>query len=336
MSAGTVVRRYAAHGMHLAVRADCESQIAGLESVLAPFAVDPDDRADDPFCLHIQTGDPGGEIPIDAGLPRFWSGRLTNGVEATQYASGDLRLIDIHDRARLRADLAAGRARLVVAAGEERTTDIGCILPLLCEVFARAGQYLVHAAGVVDAGGGAYLLAGPSGRGKSTTALALVGGGLRMMADDTCLIGRRDGDGGPLTVWGLPRSVKVHLNTLAMLPWLADRPTGPSVLPDERRILLADLPSVDPHTPHAPRAILLMDQRNDSDHTLTPLDRISAVTMLTRENVRAGDARSGGSAAKAFAALAELVRQTPCYLLSVGPDLSSLGDRLAQLPHEAT
>jgi hypothetical protein len=115
-----------------------------------------------------------------------------------------------------------------------------------------------------------------------------------------------------------------------MLPWLADKPTGPSVLPDERRILLTDLPHVDPHTRHMPRAVLLMDPRNERDHTLTRLDRISAVTMLTRENVRAG-----GSAASAFAAMAELVRQTPCYRLSVGPDLSSLGDRLAQLPDEA-
>jgi len=330
MSTGRVVRRYAAHGLHLVVRADCEAQIAGLQAVLAPFAVASDYCADDPFDLQIRTGDPAREIELDPRLPRFWSGRLTNGAEAVRYASGDQHLIDLPEKARLRIDLRAGRADLVVADGCERTTDIGCILPLLCDLFARAGQFLLHAAGVVDSAGRAYCLAGPSGRGKSTAALVLLAAGMRMIADDTCFVGRRR-DGEPLTVWGLPRSVKVHLNTLGLLPWLADKPMGPSVLDDERRIQLADLPHADPHSRHAPAAILLMDHRNDRDHGLAPVDRITAVTMLTRQNVRAADARAGGSAAQAFAAIGELVRQTPCYLLSVGPELATLGDRIARL-----
>ena len=186
----------------------------------------------------------------------------------------------------------------------------------------------VHASGVADTDGYAVLLSGVSGRGKTTTALALLGTGRQLLADDTCFIGRESPDR-PLTVWGLPRAVKVHTATVNLLPWLAEAPSSPSAEPDERRIRLADVPSADPRRRFIPKAILLVGERNDRDHALTVLDRLSAVTALTRENVRAADDRSVGPAGRAFGTLTELIAQCDVYGLSVGPDLASLADRLA-------
>ncbi len=50
------------------------------------------------------------------------------------------------------------------------------------------GRYHVHAAGVVDPRGQAWLLAGDSGSGKSTLAYALARGGWRVLGDDGVLV----------------------------------------------------------------------------------------------------------------------------------------------------
>ncbi|NLF32003.1 MAG: hypothetical protein GX591_14090 [Planctomycetes bacterium] len=328
MPSAPVAVRYAAHGLCLVVQADSPALMAGLDAVLAPFAVGDDAAGGTPFTLRIKVGRPTDAIVLDPALKPFWAGRLADGGEAATYAREDLRFIDLPDRARLRADLAAGRGHLVVAPGCERATDYGCILPLLVDLFARAGQTAVHAAGVADTDGYAVLLSGISGRGKTTTALALLGAGRQLMADDTCFVGRESPDR-PLTVWGLPRAVKVHAGTVALLPWLADMPSSPSAEPDERRIRLADVPSADPRRRFIPKAILLVSERNSRDHTLTVVDRLSAVTALTRENVRAADARAVGPAGRAFGMLTQLVAQCDVYALSVGPNLASLAERLA-------
>ncbi len=328
MPSARIAACYAAHGLHLEVRADSPALMAGLDAVLAPFAVSGDASGTAGFALRIQAGRPADAISLDAALKPYWAGQLVDGSEAATYAWEDLRLIDLPGRARLRADLAAGQGHLVVAPGQERAIDYGCVLPLLIDLFAQAGQVAVHAAGVADSDGYAVLLSGVSGRGKTTTALALLGAGRQLMADDTCFVGR-DGPDRPLTVWGLPRAVKVHTDTVALLPWLAEAPSSPSAVPQERRIRLSDMPSADPRRRFIPKAILLIGERNARDHALTAVDRLSAVTALTRENVRAADARAAGPAGRAFGTLTQLVAQCDVYGLSVGPDLASLADRLA-------
>lgn len=57
----------------------------------------------------------------------------------------------------------------------------------------QRGRYLVHAAGVVDPDGRAWLLAGDSGSGKSTLAYALARTGWTVLGDDGVLI-ERSGD----------------------------------------------------------------------------------------------------------------------------------------------
>lgn len=87
----------------------------------------------------------------------------------------------------------------------------------------RRGILGTHA-GVVSFGGQAALLAGPSGRGKSTLSLALLLQGASLLTDEMALID----PGGP-TVLPYPRALHVSPATVDLLPELAflrERPRG--------------------------------------------------------------------------------------------------------------
>ena len=173
---------------------------------------------------------------------------------------------------------------------------------------------------------GAVLVAGASGRGKTTTCLALAQGGMRLMADDACFIkppGNETDEA--LTVWGLLLDSKVHLRTLEMLDWLKKFPTRPAIRNDERLVDVRPALGVDRPVRLRPRGIFFLDDRNDQGHRVTRIDKFEALAMLATENVRAPAASYYSRAAAAFETMTRLVRSCPLFLLSVGPDLQSVG-----------
>ena len=76
---------------------------------------------------------------------------------------------------------------------------------LLLFLVTRNGRVPVHAAGIL-AGDTAWLLAGPSGSGKSSLALAAAKQGLPILSDDTIFVQRDP----VFRVWGFPRPI--HLS----------------------------------------------------------------------------------------------------------------------------
>jgi hypothetical protein len=72
------------------------------------------------------------------------------------------------------------------AAVRQELARVGAIVRL-----RQRGRYLVHAAGVVDPAGRAWLLSGDSGSGKSTLAYALARIGWTVLGDDGVLLERR-------------------------------------------------------------------------------------------------------------------------------------------------
>jgi hypothetical protein len=89
---------------------------------------------------------------------------------------------------------------------------------VLNALLAERGRHLVHAA-AVGTEDGAVLLTGPPGAGKSSTALACLGGALGFLADDWC--GVRDGDAPGL--FSLYASAKLRPDNLLRFPELAAR-----------------------------------------------------------------------------------------------------------------
>jgi hypothetical protein len=75
----------------------------------------------------------------------------------------------------------------------------------------------------------------------------------------------------------------------------------------------------------------LLEGRKTGNHRLSPLSRLAALTILTRENVRSVERRADGRDGRAFGVLAALVRQCPAYSISVGDRLGSLYDSVLPL-----
>jgi hypothetical protein len=75
-------------------------------------------------------------------------------------------------------------------------------------LLGRLGGALVHAGGVVDPDGRAWLLVGDTHAGKTTTCVSLVAAGWRYLADDQVVL--RFGDAGTVEVEGWPR--RAHLD----------------------------------------------------------------------------------------------------------------------------
>ena len=126
-----------------------------------------------------------------------------------------LRLLDVAawvdaDRLILRSPAADGVVDLTSLRGEIGSEGNAFLEPLLTVAAAlmlgRLGRALVHAACVVAPNGGAWLLAGDTHAGKSTTLATLVRAGWRWLADDQAII--RATDAG-VVVEGWPRPVNL-------------------------------------------------------------------------------------------------------------------------------
>lgn len=140
-------------------------------------------------------------------------------------------------------------------------------------------------AGVVVIDGRAVLLAGPSGRGKSTLTLALVRDGARWLTDELALI---DADG--RTVLPYPRALHVSPATVDLLPeldFLRRRPRYALGADSEWSVSVEDLHSAFEATVADPTPlglIVLLDERGsvEEEPLITPATSADATFALLR------------------------------------------------------
>ncbi len=179
------------------------------------------------------------------------------------------------------------------------------------------GCALAHGA-AVGAGGGAVLLAGMGGSGKSTTALICVGGGMSFLGDDYCLL-RADPSPEVSSVYG---TAKVAPADLARMPGLAGRAAVDPRVPGKALIFLADaLPGC--FARRLPlRAVLLPVVAGGRETSLRAADAAEALRALAPSSIFQVSGSGGGT----FDLLAGLVRALPCYHLALGTDFSRIGE----------
>lgn len=225
------------------------------------------------------------------------------------------------------ADLAAGGAALSVAPSGGSADDdavgwdLYYVLTLACALLlGRMDRALVHAAAIVAPDGGAWLLAGDTHAGKSTTCVNLITAGWRFVTDDHGIL-FRDASGA-IRVEGWPR--RFHLDA----GWDEGRPGQPRG-------------EVDPHRRwpgawlrSAPLAGLLFPRVEPGRPTeIAPIPAADALGGLMRQSPWLLGDRTRASQ---ILALLRAACERPAYALRLGLDTYRDTDRLLRVLEPVT
>ena len=166
---------------------------------------------------------------------------------------------------------------------------------------ARHGLHAVHASGVVVDGGGAILIVGKGGAGKSTLAARMAGRGARLLSDDTVFADARTG-----RVAGMADSSRLFES-----PPNGPGPSGQD--PDGKLTVPAPVVTTGPAWP---RLMLFLDATPQPAIEVLPLDPSDAMAGLVRAGFASLDPQAGPDRLQTLARLAEAC---PAWRVSRGP-----------------
>jgi hypothetical protein len=277
--------------------------------------------------------EPGFRLMIRYGTPAAVPGGAQIICDDPDHEAGECRFAEIGDDLyllfpgviSLRLGGGERSAEMVVAPGCEDRINATAGIHAIDAAISAGGQYLIHSAGLTLPGGGASILVhGPSGSGKTTTALALAGAGFGLASDDAMVL--RINDGGA-SAWGLPRDLKVHRQTCAMLPWLEPLVTGDWDEADEQvlpRDQLREVIAIEAAKPVPIAGLCHLVRDNDQACAVEPLSRTDALTSLVADNLRAGRTGLLPAGKRLFDALAKLVSRVPALEIHPGGDPAAM------------
>ena len=315
---------YAVHGLRLAISVTNFEDRDPIGSYVAPFATPLLPAID--YLIAIRRG------PVHVPPPSaevLHEGELLPGLPAIVARAGAERwllvpnLLSICSHAwRNTSEIWAGEA-----CGAALLSYAG--IHVIDAALASSGQFLLHGAALAlpEPQRSALLLFAPSGAGKTTAALALALHGFGLMTDDAIVLCP-----GGAYVWGLPRPLKVHRDTAALLPALLPALGQHWDSEGEQPLSLAAASKIARVT--GPEAltvggILMLGPRSSGAHRIAPMEKTKALVLLSGDNLRHIPGGAGPEQAVRFGALAELLQPLPVYELNTGAPLASLGDYVA-------
>jgi hypothetical protein len=273
-----------------------------------------------PFCIKIAHG----SLPIaSATAVLVFEGCVMPGGHCQLFIDGERTLLMFPGRGAMHVDHHAMCAHVTLHPGEEGSlgTTLG-IAAIEAAAFA-GGQAMIHAAALtLPDDSGMILLHAPSGVGKTTTSLALVAGGFGLESDDAAFIH----SDGVMKAWGMPRDLKVHRNSAAMMPWVQPMLTGPWNDEDERRLPRNTLNPFRRRGQHMPRPVAALFRllRVGSRSESRVSDRAQMLASLAADNVRSSRYGLLPIQAHRFQMLAQMSTSVPVYDLCIGKDLHRL------------
>lgn len=217
-------------------------------------------------------------------------------------------------------------------AGQVPWNEVASPLRTILHWWARGrGLQFVHG-GAVGLEGQAVLLAGRSGTGKSTSALACLLGGLDYLGDDYVLVSTA---GGP-KVHSLYSAAKLQPSHLNAFPTLAPLMANPGFAPDEKGLWF-----VQDHFPErtrrqaVARAVLVPHVTGRRETTVTTISAGAALVALAPSTI----VQLSGADQHSLSTIAAFLASVPTHRLEVGTDLpgiaSAVRSFLVDLCHAA-
>jgi len=194
----------------------------------------------------------------------------------------------------------------------------------LMELAKRRELYPLHAACLADRDQG-VLLAGTSGAGKTTLAIALALAGWSFLGDDMVFLASANGRWRAIA---LPDEIDVTDSTIAMFSELAPIANGP--LPagrPKRRARLEDLADVLLAPDCTPAALAIVERGAGTETVVEPLARGAALFALTPNVLLTEPAASQ----RHLTALRSLVESVPCFRVQSGSDLAAATGKVQAL-----
>lgn len=319
-------RAYDLNGITLAVAAAEERPAAFLDPILAPLRC-----ATPSGCDWVVSLSPSATIEPPTSGHRIFEGPLPEGLPSIMVKDGDERILVVPGHFDMRFRRAVRTTEIRFVPGKEGGLGGTAAFWMLDDLLAAYGRHLLHGALLVDpATDRSIVLFAPSGTGKSTSALALARIGFCLAGDDALVLDTSEDEP---SVWAIPRKIKVHRQTAALLPWLGPILTD-TWTNDEQPFELGALSGVVAlSTPKRRRAelVIALMPPNERGHAVTRIAKPEALAVIACDNLRIAPNGVDTDDTAALSALARLIATTPVIALSVGPDPASLSRELIGL-----
>ncbi|TJV72266.1 MAG: serine kinase [Mesorhizobium sp.] len=271
-------------------------------------AAQPGFRVDIVETLDLQEN-PEGKLAFDGEVPFDGHCRMIDAGDLFHLVFPGQQTLSIRDE--------EGRAEIRVHPDSKIKWTL--LMMVLDAALDAGGQHMLHTAGLTLPGSdGLVLVHAPSGTGKSTTSLALASQGFGLCSDDVMIL-RATQDG--VTAWGMPRKVKIHRNTAAMLPFVSPclgetwDAEGEQAVSLDR---LGEIIRVEDVRARPIAALLHLARSADGKTRLVPLARTDAMVALAADNVRTGMTGLLPLQKRRMATIAALVKTVPTFTLEVG------------------
>jgi hypothetical protein len=188
----------------------------------------------------------------------------------------------------------------------------------------RRGRYHIHASGVVDPRGRAWIFTGMSGSGKSTMAYALARRGWRVLGDDSVIIEPHTEGTRVTTAYAWRETLRVSAMLRPAFPELGDDADARAIPGDARRRVPVDVAQA-----HSGPVVAVICLEQGEPDALTPIPAVEALVELVRQS--AWVLIPDSAARPHLDALRALVTRVPTFRLTHSPrQLHAIFETLAQ------
>jgi hypothetical protein len=262
--------------------------------------------------------------PAAHGLPLTYSGKMSDGQHADIFQDEHRTIIELQDDTSVDINHTAQTATAYLAEGSAFRFFGTALMTVIDAALAAQGQQCVHSASLTIPGTDkAVLMCVPSGGGKTTTALALAKGGFNLITDDSSVLVKEDSG---FRIWGMPRALKVHRNTAAMLPWLGPLSDAWDVNGEQSVEMdnLAEKVGIAPDAVCDLGAIIMIGERSPQGHVIARTGKAEVLIALAHDNVGWRAEGMTPKAMRSYAVFAQAVQSVPVLKLSAGTDLAAL------------